>query len=114
MDAGRAMPGQGWPVSAVPWRAREAQGIGSRFCFMRVDAMPGPPFFGYFLQRLKKVTRAIARNSAMRLIGEGWAEIKSSLALSFPHKFQTSLQTAQKPCLTNELLENGRFTAGQG
>ncbi len=27
--------------------------------------MLGPPFFGYFLQRLKKVTRAIARKSAM-------------------------------------------------
>ena len=43
MDAGRAMPGQGWPVSAVPRRAREAQGIDSRFCFWRVDDMPGRP-----------------------------------------------------------------------
>ncbi len=49
-----------------PRRSREAQGIGSRLCFSRVDDMLGPPFFGYFLQRLKKVTRALARNSAQQ------------------------------------------------
>ena len=54
MDAGRAMPGQGWPVSAVPRRAREAQGIDSRRCFTRVDDMPGALPLVTFLGRQGK------------------------------------------------------------
>jgi len=73
MDAGRAMPGQGWPVSAVPRRAREAQGIGGRLFVLRRHA--GRAFFDYFLCAPKKVIRAIARKSSMQLAGEGLATI---------------------------------------
>ena len=62
-DAEAFSPRHGWRVEK-PRHGREAQGIGSRFCFSRSDAAPGARFFGYFLFAEKKVTRATARNSA--------------------------------------------------
>jgi len=77
MDAGRAMPGHGWPVSAVPRRAREAQGIGGRLLVLRRYA--GRAFFGYFLCAPKKVTRAPARNSALRLSEQSRDSLRDAL-----------------------------------
>jgi len=43
MEAGRALPGHGWPVGAVPRRAREAQGTGGQL-YRPPAACRGAPF----------------------------------------------------------------------
>ena len=63
MEAGRALPGHGWPVGAVPRRAREAQGTGGQLFVLRRHAA-GRTSLVTFFGRSKKVTRATARNSA--------------------------------------------------
>ena len=57
-------PRHGWRVEK-PRHGREAQGIGSRFCFFgKATQRRGRPSFGYFPWATRKVTRATARNTA--------------------------------------------------
>ncbi|WP_295685185.1 hypothetical protein, partial [uncultured Nevskia sp.] len=46
-------PRHGWRVEK-PRHGREAQGIGSRFCFMRSDAAPGARFLWLLSLRAKE------------------------------------------------------------
>jgi len=78
------LPRQGWRVKK-PHRGREAQGTGQRL--LRCPAQRrGPVFFGYFLLRQKKVTRAAARNSGSTS-GNQW----------FQHTMQTLDSTPPEP-----------------